>query len=118
MSVVNINKELFRQQVEEEKKVVLAEFWAPWCVYCRRIGPAYKKIAEEYGDKLVIGQINIDEEQELAVENNIEKVYMAAMLDPHTGAELSVDDIVKMCDELIEAHNKAGFPCFGYTEEE
>ena len=55
---------------------------------------------------------------EAAVENNIEKVYMAAMLDPHTGAELSIDDIVKMCDELIEAHNKAGFPCFGYTEEE
>ena len=74
MSVVNINKELFKQQVEEEKKVVLAEFWAPWCVYCRRIGPAYKKIAEEYGDKLVIGQINIDEEEELAVQNKIEVV--------------------------------------------
>lgn len=74
MSVVNINKELFKQQVEEEKKIVLAEFWAPWCVYCRRIGPVYKKIAEEYGDKLVVGQINIDEEQELAVENNIEVV--------------------------------------------
>ena len=74
MSVININRELFKQQVEEEKKVVLAEFWAPWCVYCRRIGPAYKKIAEEYGDKLVIGQINIDEEQELAAENKIEVV--------------------------------------------
>lgn len=74
MSVVNINKELYEQQVEKEKKVVLAEFWAPWCVYCKRIGPAYKKIAEEYGDKLVIGQINIDEEAELAAQNNIEVV--------------------------------------------
>lgn len=74
MSVVNINKELYEQQVEKEKKVVLAEFWAPWCVYCKRIGPAYKKIAEEYGDKLVIGQINIDEEAELAAKNNIEVV--------------------------------------------
>ena len=33
-----------------------------------------------------------------------EVIYQAAMLDPHTAAELSVDDIVKMCDELIEAH--------------
>ncbi|MBQ3185504.1 MAG: thiol reductase thioredoxin, partial [Firmicutes bacterium] len=41
MSVVNINKELYKQQVKDEKKVVLAEFWAPWCVYCKRIGPAY-----------------------------------------------------------------------------
>lgn len=31
-------------------------------------------------------------------------VYLAAMLDPHTGSELSIDDIVKMCDDLIDAH--------------
>ena len=33
-----------------------------------------------------------------------ETIYQAAMLDPHTAAELSIDDIVKMCDEMIEAH--------------
>lgn len=33
-----------------------------------------------------------------------EDVYRAAMLDPHTAAELSMDDIIKMCDELFEAH--------------
>jgi len=32
------------------------------------------------------------------------KIYQAAMLDPHTAAELSIDDIVAMCDELIEVH--------------
>jgi len=31
-------------------------------------------------------------------------IYQAAMLDPHTAAQLSIDDIVAMCDELIEAH--------------
>lgn len=74
MSVVKINSELFKQLVVEEKKLVLAEFWAPWCVYCRRIGPAYEKLAKEYSDKLVLGQVNIDEEQELAIENKIEVV--------------------------------------------
>lgn len=33
-----------------------------------------------------------------------EDVYMAAMLDPHTAAELSIDDIVSLCDELFDAH--------------
>ena len=33
-----------------------------------------------------------------------EDIYMAAMLDPHTSAELSIDDIVAMCDDLIETH--------------
>lgn len=47
---------------------------------------------------------------EAAVEKSKEKVYQAAMMDPHTAAELSIDDIVAMCDELIEAHAAAGFP--------
>jgi len=41
-----------------------------------------------------------------------EHIYQAAMLDPHTGSELSIDEIIKMCDELFEAHEKAGFPIF------
>ena len=41
-----------------------------------------------------------------------EALYQAAMMDPHTGAELSLDEIVAMCDELIEAHTKAGYPIF------
>ena len=49
---------------------------------------------------------------EAAVTGKREHVYQAAMLDPHTAAELSIDDIIKMCDELIEAHENAGYPIF------
>jgi alpha-galactosidase len=41
---------------------------------------------------------------EAARTRKIENIYQAAMLDPHTAAELSIDDIVSMCDEMIEAH--------------
>lgn len=41
---------------------------------------------------------------EAAVTGKKEHIYHAAMLDPHTAAELSMDDIVRMCDELITAH--------------
>ncbi len=41
---------------------------------------------------------------EAAVTKKKEAIYQAAMLDPHTAAELSIDDIVAMCDDLIEAH--------------
>ncbi|MBO4979760.1 MAG: alpha-glucosidase/alpha-galactosidase [Clostridia bacterium] len=47
---------------------------------------------------------------EAAVTGKKEHLYQAAMLDPHTGSELSIDDIVKMCDEMLEAHARAGFP--------
>ncbi len=41
---------------------------------------------------------------EAAVTKDRTKIYQAAMMDPHTAAELSIDDIIKMCDEMIEAH--------------
>ena len=49
---------------------------------------------------------------EAAVTKDRSKLYQAAMMDPHTAAELSIEDIISMCDELLEAHEKAGFPCF------
>ena len=46
---------------------------------------------------------------EAARTRKVEDIYRAAMLDPHTAAELSIDDIVAMCDALIEEHQKVGF---------
>jgi len=43
---------------------------------------------------------------EAAITRKREHIYHAAMLDPHTSAELSMDDIIAMCDDLIEAHGK------------
>ncbi|OAS86843.1 MULTISPECIES: alpha-glucosidase/alpha-galactosidase [Metabacillus] len=43
---------------------------------------------------------------EAAITGKRAHVYQAAMLDPHTSAELSMDDIIAMCDELIEAHGE------------
>ena len=53
---------------------VLVEFWAPWCVYCRRIGPAMGKIAQQYEGRLAVGKVNIDEEPALAVAEHIEVI--------------------------------------------
>ena len=52
----------------------LVEFWAPWCVYCRRIAPALTKIAEQYADTLAVGQVNIDDEPALAAQERIEVI--------------------------------------------
>ena len=47
---------------------------------------------------------------EAAATGKREHIYHAAMLEPHTAAELSIDDIIAMCDELHEAHEAAGYP--------
>lgn len=73
MAAMNMNNEQFRNMMNEGK-AILVDYWAPWCVYCRRIGPAYEKIAQQYGDRLVIAKINIDEEPVIAHQEKIEVI--------------------------------------------
>jgi thioredoxin len=71
--MIHMNQELFQQALQGEKPV-LVEFWAPWCVYCRRIEAATAKVAEQFGHELVIGQVNIDEEALLSHQEQIEVI--------------------------------------------
>ena len=65
MKAVELNREQFLNYLKEGK-TVLVDYWAPWCGYCRRIAPAYEKIAEQYGEQLVVAKVNIDNEPLLA----------------------------------------------------
>lgn len=73
MAVINMNDNQF-EELQRGEKPVLVDFWAPWCTYCRRIGPAYDKLAEEYGDALTVGKVNIDENPRLAQAEGIEVI--------------------------------------------
>ncbi len=72
--MIAMNKELFKEYVQEGNQPVLVEFWAPWCVYCRRIAPALGKVAEQYAGKLTVAQVNIDEQPMLASSEQIEVI--------------------------------------------
>jgi len=73
MAAINISQEQFRQMAENDAPV-LVDYWAPWCGYCRRIAPAYDRIAEEYKERLAAVKINIDEEAQLAEAEQIEVI--------------------------------------------
>lgn len=74
MAAIDLNKKLFEDSIQNKNKPILVDFWAPWCVYCRRIAPALNILADQYEDKLVIGKLNIDEEPELAQKEQIEVI--------------------------------------------
>ena len=73
MSVLSITKNNFNDIVGGQKPALI-EFYAPWCTYCRRIAPAFAKVAEQYADKLTVGQVNIDDAPELADAYQVEVV--------------------------------------------
>ena len=65
MAAQNLNLEQF-QAIIDEGRVALVDYWAPWCSYCRRIEPAYEKVAQQYGDEFIVAKVNIDEQPQLA----------------------------------------------------
>ena len=73
MAAQQINQEHFENLIRDGKPV-LVDFWAPWCGYCRRIGPAYDRLADIYQDRLEAVKINIDENPNLAEAEQIEVI--------------------------------------------
>ena len=68
---MNITKNNFEQEVLRSDKPVLIDFWAPWCGPCRMLSPVISEIAEEYGDKVKVCKVNVDDEGELAASFNV-----------------------------------------------
>ncbi len=67
MSVTNINKNNFQNEVLNSEKPVLLDFWASWCGPCRMVSPIVDEIAAERGD-IKVGKVNVDEQPELAAQ--------------------------------------------------
>lgn len=73
MAAKNIDEKQFQKMIAD-KQTFLVDFWAPWCGYCRRIGPAYDQISQQYQDTLEAVKVNIDEEAALADAERIEVI--------------------------------------------
>lgn len=56
----------FDAQVVKNSKPVMVDFWAPWCGPCQMAGPVVDELATDYKDKIVIGKLNVDDNQQVA----------------------------------------------------
>ena len=71
MSVLKITSENYEEEVLKSEKPVLIDFYADWCGPCRMMGPIIEEIAEEKADTIKVGKINVDENQDLAMEYGV-----------------------------------------------
>ena len=68
---IHVTNDSFKKEVLEAKVPVLVDFWATWCGPCKMLGPELEKLAEEHDGEFIVAKVNIDDEEDLAMEYKI-----------------------------------------------
>ncbi len=96
----------FTDEVLKSEKPVLVDFYAVWCGPCSMMAPVVDEIAEEMGDKVVVGKVNVDESKEIAMNYGIRNIPTFLFFKNGEIAEKIVgavdkSEIVAILDKLL-----------------
>ncbi len=80
MSVLKISSENYEKEVLQSDKPVIIDFYADWCGPCRTMSPIIDEIAEEKADTIKVGKVNVDENQDLAMEYGVMSIPTIVIL--------------------------------------
>ena len=76
-----MNKDKLLEQLRQSENPTVVDFWAPWCVPCRRIKPVLDQLAQEYDGRVNFQAINADEQPELMREMKVFSIPTLMVVD-------------------------------------
>ncbi len=71
---IHVTDETFDETISGTGKVVLVDFWADWCGPCHAIAPVLEELAADYGDRLTVAKVNVDENNRKADEFGVRAI--------------------------------------------
>ena len=81
MSVLNLNKDQFEEEVLKSNLPVIVDFYADWCGPCKMMAPVIEEVSKELEEKVKVAKVNVDENQELAMEYGIMSIPTVLIFD-------------------------------------
>ena len=78
-NVFNFTTENFQAKVLEANRPVLVFFWATWNSSCRDLQPHVEKLANNYTDKLKVGRVDVDSNQQISITYGVQSVPMCLL---------------------------------------
>ena len=105
-NVKEFNEQNFQTEVLESEKPVLVDFWAEWCGPCKQLLPTIDEIANDYENKAVIGKVNVDENQSLAMNYGIRGIpnlliFKEGKVQKQIVGNVAKSELSSALDELI-----------------
>lgn len=64
----------FQEKALGTDKVTVVDFWAEWCGPCRMIGPFIEELSKEYGDRVLVGKLNVDDNPQVSMKYNVRSI--------------------------------------------
>ncbi len=76
MNIIDVNEKEFNDKVVEAstKKLIIVDFWAPWCGPCKQLTPILEKTVQGLEDRVTLAKINIDDNQQIAAQLRIQSI--------------------------------------------
>ena len=102
--MIVINKENFKNEIEEHDGLAVIDLYADWCGPCRMLSPIIDELCSEYPD-VKFCKVNVDDDPELARAFNVQSIPMIALVKDNTFVDLSVGYVPKQkLKNLIETN--------------
>ena len=75
-NIIDVDESSFNEQIIEvsENKLVIVDFWAPWCGPCKQLTPLLEKVVKKAEDKVLLAKVNIDDNQQIAAQLRIQSI--------------------------------------------
>ncbi len=93
--IVYVNDSDFESKVLKADKPVLVDFWAEWCGPCKMIAPILDELAEEYGDRLIIAKMDVDQNRQTPMQYSIRGIPTLILFKDGTLADTKVGAVSK-----------------------